>query len=65
MGGWSTDHQLMLNSFLQERFLMASVVKNSNDVIKKTKAISEKRLEELRKAKEERDNMAASLKNLQ
>lgn len=45
MGGWSTDHQLMLNSFLQERFLMANVVKNSNEAIKKTKAISEKRLE--------------------
>lgn len=40
MGGWSSDHQLMLNSFLQERFLMANVVKNSNQSIKKTKAIS-------------------------
>lgn len=44
---------------------MANVVKNSNDTIKKTKAISEKRLEELRKVKEERDNMAMSLKSLQ
>lgn len=41
----------MLNSFLQEKFLMANIVKNSNEAIKKTKAISEKRLEELRKVK--------------
>lgn len=30
LGGWSGDHQLMLNSFLQERFLMANLVKSAN-----------------------------------
>jgi len=30
LGPWSYDHQLMLNSFLQERFLMANLVKNAN-----------------------------------
>ncbi len=30
LGSWTTDHQLMLNSFLQERFLMANLVKNAN-----------------------------------
>jgi hypothetical protein len=30
LGSWSNDHQLMLNSFLQERFLMANLVKNAN-----------------------------------
>jgi len=30
LGPWSLDHQLMLNSFLQERFLMANLVKSSN-----------------------------------
>lgn len=30
LGNWSFDHQLMLNSFLQERFLMANLVKNAN-----------------------------------
>jgi len=30
LGPWSVDHQLMLNSFLQERFLMANLVKNAN-----------------------------------
>lgn len=44
---------------------MANVVKNSNEVIKKTKAISEKRLEELRKVKEERDTMTELLATIQ
>lgn len=30
LGSWSFDHQMMLNSFLQERFLMANLVKNAN-----------------------------------
>lgn len=30
LGSWSMDHQMMLNSFLQERFLMANLVKNAN-----------------------------------
>ena len=30
LGSWSYDHQMMLNSFLQERFLMANLVKNAN-----------------------------------
>lgn len=44
LGNWTLDHQLMLNSFLQERFIMANIVKNSNMEIEKAKAISEKRL---------------------
>lgn len=30
LGQWSLDHQMMLNTFLQERFMMANLVKNSN-----------------------------------
>lgn len=30
LGEWTTDHQLMLNSFLQERFVMANIVKSAN-----------------------------------
>ncbi len=43
LGNWSLDHQLMLNSFLQERFLMANLVKNVNLEIEKSKSISIKR----------------------
>ena len=48
MGSWSFDHQMMLNSFLQERFLMANLIKNANMEIEKTKAISTKREETLK-----------------
>jgi len=40
LGSWSIDHQMMLNSFLQERFLMANLIKNANLEIEKSKAIS-------------------------
>lgn len=30
LGNWSYEHQLMLNTFLQERFMMANLVKNAN-----------------------------------
>lgn len=43
LGAWSVDHQMMLNSFLQERFLMANLVKNANLEIEKAKSISTKR----------------------
>lgn len=42
LGDWSFDHQMMLNSFLQERFLMANLVKNANLEIEKSKTISSK-----------------------
>lgn len=51
LGNWTLDHQVMLNSFLQERFIMANIVKNSNLEIEKAKAISEKRLEGIRRYK--------------
>ena len=43
LGNWSMDHQMMLNSFLQERFLMANLIKNANLEIEKTKSIALKR----------------------
>jgi hypothetical protein len=49
LGSWSLDHQLMLNSFLQERFLMANLVKSANLEIEKSKSINLKNSEVLRK----------------
>lgn len=43
LGNWSYDHQMMLNTFLQERFMMANLVKTSNIEIEKSKAIQAKR----------------------
>lgn len=39
LGPWSLDHQMMLNSFLQERFLMANLVKSANAEIEKSKSL--------------------------
>lgn len=49
LGHWSVDHQMMLNSFLQERFLMANLVRNANLEIEKSKSISSKKDESLRR----------------
>lgn len=49
LGNWSFDHQMMLNSFLQERFLMANLVKNANFEIEKAKNISVRRDETLKR----------------
>lgn len=54
LGNWSIEHQLMLNSFLQERFLMAELVHNANLEIEKAVATGEKRLEGLRRYKKDR-----------
>lgn len=49
LGNWSFDHQLMLNSFLQERFLMANLVKTANLEIERTKKAQLEREEILKK----------------
>jgi hypothetical protein len=49
LGNWTHDHQLMLNSFLQERFLMANLVKTANLEIEKARQSSSKTHESLRK----------------
>ena len=50
-GSWTNDHALMLNTILQERFTMANLIKNANLEIEKVRAISDRRLEGLRKFK--------------
>lgn len=39
-GSWTTDHELMLSTILQERFTMSSMVNQANIEIEKAKAIS-------------------------
>lgn len=41
MGGWSSDHQMMLRSFLEERFVLANIVKGANDEIKQVRRQNE------------------------
>lgn len=53
LGPWTKDHQLMLNSFLQERFLMANVVRSANSEIEKSKSSGLKSIEGLRRTEAE------------
>ena len=38
LGSWTSEHSLMLNSFLQERFLMAGIIKECNDNVQTLKS---------------------------
>ena len=61
LGSWSIDHQMMLNSFLQERFLMANLVKNANLEIEKAKTISVRRDESVKRYESEIGLLEATL----
>lgn len=41
---WTNDHELMLNTILEERFTMANVIKSANLEIEKSKSIADQRL---------------------
>jgi hypothetical protein len=47
-GSWTYDHELMLNTILEERFAMANLVKQANLEIEKVRSISDKRAAALR-----------------
>ena len=58
---WSTDHEIMFNTILQERFAMANMVKHANLEIEKAKAISDQRLEGYRILKQATDVFQAKV----
>lgn len=41
---WTTDHELMINTVLEERFSMANMIKHANLEIEKSRAIADARL---------------------
>ncbi len=52
---WSTDHEIMFNTILQERFAMANMVKHANLEIERSKVIADQRLEGYRILKQATD----------
>lgn len=54
---WTNDHDMIVNTILEERFTMANMVKQANLEIEKSKAISDQRLEAYRLL---RQNLAVS-----
>ncbi len=61
-GNWTHDHEFMLHTILQERFTMASLIKQANLEIEKVKAISEKRGVALREKETQFEQAAKALK---
>ena len=61
LGNWSSEHQLMLNSFLQERFLMANLVKSANQEIEKSKGLQIQNAEVLRRYENDLENYKNSM----
>lgn len=47
-GSWTSDHELILNTVLEERFAMAHLVKQANLEIEKVRTISDKRSQALK-----------------
>ena len=64
LGHWSYENQFMLNSFLQERFVMAELVHNANMEIEKARETGEKRLEGLRRYKNDKIAFEGFLQNI-
>jgi len=62
---WSTDHEAMFNTVLQERFLMANTIKQANLEIERSKAISDQRAEAFKKVKQAYDNMSGKYGSLE
>ena len=58
---WSTDHEIMFNTILQERFAMANMVKHANLEIEKSKSIADQRLEGYRILKQATDVFQAKV----
>lgn len=54
---WTNDHDMIVNTILEERFTMANMVKQANLEIEKSKAVSDQRLEAYRLV---RQNLALS-----
>jgi hypothetical protein len=64
-GNWTKDHELTLYTILQERFSLANLIKNANLEIEKARAISDKRLEGLRRYKQANSSFIEKYRKLE
>ena len=62
---WTQDHELMLNTILEERFTMANVIKKANLEIEKSKSIADTRLEAYRTLRQSYALSQTKLENLE
>jgi hypothetical protein len=47
-GNWTSDHELMLLTILEERFAMGNLIKQANTEIERSREISDSRASALR-----------------
>jgi hypothetical protein len=62
---WTNDHDLIINTILEERFTLANTVKNANLEIEKAKAIADQRLEAYRALRQSHTLITSKLENLE
>lgn len=62
-GQWTTDHELMLNTVLSERFAMASAIKQANEEIEKSKALADLKGKALREKETQFQEMSKSVQD--
>jgi hypothetical protein len=63
-GSWTSDHEIMLNTILEERFAMANLVKQANLEIEKVRVISDKRAAALREKEDQFHQVSKQLGEL-
>ena len=62
---WTNDHDLIINTVLEERFTLANTVKNANLEIEKSKAIADQRLDGYRRLRKTYALLESKLENLE
>ena len=62
---WSNDHELMLNTILDERFTMANLLKDANLQVEKSKSIADQRGEAYRVLRQNHALTTTKLENLE
>jgi hypothetical protein len=63
-GKWTTDHEVMLNTVLAERFAMASAIKYANEEIEKAKAVAELKGAALREKETQFQSLSKTVQDL-
>jgi len=62
---WTNDHDMIVNTILEERFAMANMVRHANLEIEKSKAIADQRLEAFRTLKQSSLLLTSKLENFE
>lgn len=62
---WTTDHDFIINTVLEERFTLANTIKNANLEIEKAKSIADQRLDAYRGLRQTYALLSTRLENVE